>query len=255
MVIAVLPLSMWLLYQKQHVYVVLSIAVLAYLFFMLELSMRGYKQLRTTIKLRHVNEFLVKQLSGRNQDLLIEIAEREKTQEQLDYLATHDALTKIPNRLSFNLIFDKTLARAHRHSQELMILFIDVDHFKDINDNYGHDIGDIILYKVARRLKKHLRANDTIARIGGDEFIILLEDISNEDFLHKFNKRIARLFQRPIKAKQYRLPITVSVGVSSYPHDGESIDILLKKADIALYRAKGMGRNRIELYRETTQSS
>lgn len=250
MILAILPLTLWLMYQNQHAYLVLSIAVFGYLCFMLELSSRGYKQLIDSIRLSHVNEFLVKQLSGMNDDLLNEISERKRTQEKLDYLATHDALTKIPNRLSFNLIFNKSLARAQRHSQELTVLFIDVDFFKEINDNYGHDIGDMILFKVAHRLKRHLRANDTIARIGGDEFIILLEDVSGNDFLDKFSKRISRLFSKPIKVKEYCLPITLSIGVSFFPNDGENTDILLKKADIALYRAKDMGRNRIEYYQE-----
>jgi len=251
LVTTILPLAIWLMLENEHVYVVLSIAVLGYLGFMMKLAQNGYTQLTNSMKLHHINIFLVKQLSEINTDLMNEVFERNKTQEKLDYFATHDPLTTIPNRHSFDLHFSQALEHAHSHARKFTVLFVDIDHFKSINDSYGHDIGDMLLYQVAMRLKEILRANDTIVRMGGDEFIILLEDLIGEEYIEKFTSRINRLFKTSFHVNDYELAITLSIGISIYPNDGMSKNTLLKKADIALYRAKEMGRNRAEFYRET----
>ena len=181
--------------------------------------------------------------------MLSEISEHIKTQEELDYLATHDNLTELPNRHHFQTLFNQALTRAQTKSGKFTVLFIDIDHFKSINDSYGHYTGDALLYQVSGRLKKNLRSNDTIARVGGDEFVILLEHMQDgDDFIDEFVNRLHRAFSTSFHLNKHTLTVTLSMGISVYPDDGESKNILLKKADIALYRAKDKGRNRTEFY-------
>lgn len=248
MIILILPLGITLMLEKESSSLALSVAVFGYLVFMLELAQKGYTQLIESIRFRHINVMLVKKLSGINDNLMKEISERIKTQEQLDYLATHDSLTRIPNRYFFHLLFKQTLERAQHDEKKFTLLFIDIDHFKMINDRYGHDTGDLLLYQVAMRLKKHLRKDDAIARMGGDEFIILLDDCQEEECIEKFIKRINRLFKLPFHVREHQLFISLSIGISIYPQDGDNKNTLLKKADIALYRAKETGRNKTEFY-------
>jgi diguanylate cyclase (GGDEF)-like protein len=257
MVIVIFPLTVCLVRESGHIFIALSIGVMVYLLFMLQLAKNGYMQLVDSIRLRNTNILLAKQLSDINKNLMNEIFEHKKTQEQLNYLAMHDILTKIPNLHYFNLLFQQTMARANRHMSKFSVLFVDVDHFKFINDTYGHDIGDKVLYQSACLLKQTLRSNEIIARIGGDEFVILLEDLEAGDmdgkkYTKKFITRIYDLFKTPLHINHHDLSITLSIGVSIYPRDGKDKQSLMKNADIALYRAKKLGRNRAEFYQSVT---
>ncbi len=166
---------------------------------------------------------------------------------RINYLATHDALTDLPNRSLFTARFSQSLKRAHRHHHQVALLFLDLDHFKNINDTLGHDIGDHLLIKVVERINGCLREIDTLARLGGDEFIIILEAVTTDDIITVANK-ICKAVSLPFLLEGRDVFITTSIGISVYPEDGADMQILLKNADMAIYRAKESGRNTFEFY-------
>ena len=166
---------------------------------------------------------------------------------RINYLATHDALTDLPNRSLFNARFSQALKRAHRHSHQVALLFLDLDHFKNINDTLGHDVGDHLLIKVVERIKDCLREPDTLARLGGDEFTVILEDITT-DAIISIAEKICQAFTHPFLLEGRDVFITTSIGISLYPEDGKEMKVLLKNADMAIYRAKERGRNTFEFY-------
>ncbi|MBE9547367.1 MAG: diguanylate cyclase [Proteobacteria bacterium] len=177
-----------------------------------------------------------------------DITERRKAEEKIRRLAFHDDLTGLPNRVLFNEQF--TLARAHaqRYKQRLVVMLLDLDRFKDINDTLGHKMGDKVLQMVARRLRALVREEDIVARMGGDEFILYLQDILRLEDIDNIAQKIVETFQRPFVFEGHELMTTTSIGVALYPDDGEDIDTLLKNADIAMYRAKEQGRNKYRFY-------
>jgi diguanylate cyclase (GGDEF)-like protein/PAS domain S-box-containing protein len=168
---------------------------------------------------------------------------------RINFLATHDALTNLPNRSLFTAKFSQTLKHAQRANEKIALLFLDIDHFKNINDTLGHDVGDILLKQVTERIQSVLREKDMLARLGGDEFIILIENITNEGLIKTAN-RICHAFSKPFLLNEREVYVTSSVGVSVYPDDGQDMQILLKNADMATYRAKERGRNTFEFYTE-----
>ena len=177
-----------------------------------------------------------------------DVTERIQIQERLQYMAQHDALTDLPNRV---LLFDRlkqALVRARRHQRYLAVLFIDLDRFKNINDSLGHEAGDQLLQQLSARLRSCVRDDDTVARFGGDEFVILLDDVAREGDIHEVAQKILCELQPPFKIAAQRLFITASIGVSLFPNDGEDSGALLKYADIAMYRAKEMGKNTYQFY-------
>jgi diguanylate cyclase (GGDEF)-like protein/PAS domain S-box-containing protein len=168
---------------------------------------------------------------------------------RINYLATHDALTDLPNRSLFTARFSQALKRAQRHHYQVALLFLDLDHFKDVNDTLGHDVGDQLLIKVSERISGCIRNIDTVARQGGDEFIILLEDVMTKQIVNVAN-RIIEACRLPFDLDGKEIFITTSIGISIHPEDGEDMQILLKNADMAIYRAKEKGRNTFEFYTE-----
>jgi diguanylate cyclase (GGDEF)-like protein/PAS domain S-box-containing protein len=166
---------------------------------------------------------------------------------RINYLATHDALTDLPNRSLFNARFSHALKRSSSTNNLVAVLFLDLDHFKNINDTLGHDVGDYLLIKVTERIKNCLRSSDTLARLGGDEFIILLEDITDKQIV-KVATKLCESFILPFYLNSRDVFITTSIGISIYPTDGTDMKILLKNADMAIYRAKEKGRNTFEFY-------
>lgn len=169
--------------------------------------------------------------------ILQDITEKIHARERLEYQATHDVLTGLPNRLLFNDRLTHALAIAKRTDSQGAVILIDLDDFKAINDAFSHDEGDNFLVKTAERFGLHLRESDTIARIGGDEFVILIEDIDHKDAEIVANK-INQILSIPIEIKGNGLVATASIGISMFPQDGDSIQVLLKNADLAMYYAK-----------------
>lgn len=172
-----------------------------------------------------------------------DITDRKKAAETINYLAYHDPLTDLPNRVLFFDRLTVAIANAQRNKQMLAVMFLDLDRFKLVNDIMGHAMGDQFLKKVGKQLKACVRSNDTVARIGGDEFTILLPDISREEDAGKVAKKIIDSLKKPWIINSYEFQITVSVGIVLYPNDGEDAETLTKNADTAMYRAKEQGDN------------
>jgi len=195
-----------------------------------------------------------------NQVLIVvdDITPKREQEEKLKHLALHDALTGLPNRKYLFEQLSQLIIQASRHNRKLAIIFLDIDNFKYINDNYGHEVGDKVLLAIAETIKYHLRPGDIIGRIGGDEFVIILDDIAKlEDIniiANKLNKAIENI-PNYIKSKLEIdiLKVTFSMGISIFPDDSNDINELIKFADIALYKAKELGKNTFSFYsREIT---
>jgi diguanylate cyclase (GGDEF)-like protein/PAS domain S-box-containing protein len=179
---------------------------------------------------------------------LRDITARKASQEQILYHATHDPLTGLPNRALFDDRLASTLQQCARHEQMLAVLFLDLDRFKIINDTLGHTVGDTLLVALSRRLCTAVRAEDTVARMGGDEFIFILRDLKSAEDAVKPAQKILEAIRPPFHVGGHELHVMASIGISVYPADGPGADQLLKCADMALYRAKERGRDRIQLY-------
>lgn len=177
-----------------------------------------------------------------------EIADRKKAEKAIKHLANHDALTGLPNRRLFNERIKMEIARSERNQGKFSLMLFDLDQLKGVNDSYGHNIGDMLLQSVAQRLLALLRKTDTVARMGGDEFLLILPDMkSPEDALHTAD-RILSALSTPFHLEGYQINISTSIGVAFYPDHGEEIDLLLKHADIAMYQSKRKGGNVYHLF-------
>ena len=169
---------------------------------------------------------------------------RRRFQEELAHLAYHDGLTSLANRSLFNDRLHQALARAKRHARTVAVLYLDLDAFKRVNDDDGHDVGDAVLVEVGRRLRDAVRAEDTVARMGGDEFAILMEDVEDLQSVVGVAARIVEDAARPIAMKEREVMITASLGIA-YAEEGHAdVEALLRDADLAMYRAKAAGKNR-----------
>ncbi|MBT1073558.1 putative bifunctional diguanylate cyclase/phosphodiesterase [Pelotalea chapellei] len=177
-----------------------------------------------------------------------DISDVKRTQERLDFLAHHDLLTCLPNRLLFNQRLKQSLALAQRNNRQLAVVFIDLDHFKNVNDTLGHDLGDELLKRVAEELSEHVRTSDTLARIGGDEFILLLDEIEAPRYAGAIAEKFLELLSHSMMISGYEIVISASIGVSFYPSDGQDAATLVKNADTAMYYAKTHGRNSSHFY-------
>ena len=175
--------------------------------------------------------------------IIRDVTERKRAEERLSYLATHDALTNLPNRTLFIDRLEQAVSRAPWRKRLVAVLFLDLDHFKRINDTLGHNLGDLFLKAVAERLKGCVREGDTVARMGGDEFTVVLADIAETRDVPKIAQKVLDAFSKPFRVDGHELFTTTSVGISLYPNDGDNAEVLLKNADAAMYRAKEEGRN------------
>lgn len=172
----------------------------------------------------------------------------KRSQETLDHLAHHDPLTGLPNRALFRARLEHGLQRAQRDKRRLALLFLDLDRFKNLNDTLGHPVGDELLRAVACELAGAVRAVDTVARLSGDEFIVILEDLSDLHGVAVIACKLLERFGRPFQVGESELYVTASIGISVYPADGEDVDTLVRHADIALYQAKNQGRNTYQFF-------
>lgn len=178
-----------------------------------------------------------------------DITERKAAEASIRQMAYHDPLTGLPNRQLFSELMHQAVAHARRHGLLMAVLFLDLDRFKVINDTLGHTVGDQLLQAAAQRIRESCRRErDIIARRGGDEFIILLPELEDRQEAARIAQKIIDSFGRVFSLPENELYITTSIGISTYPRDGEDIDTLIKNADMAMYRAKEGGRNRYHLY-------
>jgi len=173
--------------------------------------------------------------------------ERKRYQVQLEHQANYDALTGLPNR---NLLHDRLRQAVYsqRNPRAIAVVFMDLDHFKFVNDSLGHSVGDKLLKAMGERLRSVLREGDTVGRVGGDEFVLILNDQSNEEVIFRAMQRISAKVAEPIEIDGQELYVTCSAGISLYPQDGPDVDTLLKNADAAMYRAKEHGRSNFQFY-------
>ena len=173
---------------------------------------------------------------------------------EIEDLAFRDALTGLPNRALFQERFAAAVATARRQGDKVGLIMLDLDHFKDVNDTLGHDAGDALLRSVASRLLSTFRRSDTVARLGGDEFAVILPGVRGPEDLERPTRLLMELLRNPMQHGGNSLTISASVGVALYPHDDEDAGQLLKNADIAMYRAKDTGRNKIVAFRPEMRS-
>ncbi len=178
-----------------------------------------------------------------------DISETRTLQERIRQLAQHDSLTGLANRALVHEFGEHLLARVRRGPGGAALLFIDLDRFKPINDTYGHNLGDEVLKEVARRLQKCVRGEDVVGRLGGDEFVVMLAHMHSESDVVKAAGHILHTLGQPYGVRGLELDVSPSIGISLFPHDGSSVDELIKNADTAMYHAKNSGRNRIQFFR------
>ena len=176
--------------------------------------------------------------------IIRDITESKNNEENLKYQAYFDQLTEIPNRTLFSDRAENAINQAKRSNEGLAIIFIDLDEFKNINDTYGHEVGDIFLNNIAKRFITSARKSDTVSRRGGDEFTILMPRIKNTEDAAYLAERILESNEKPIKINKISIYPKTSIGISVYPEDGDTIEVLIEKADKAMYCAKKMGKNR-----------
>jgi len=175
--------------------------------------------------------------------LITDITHLKEAQSRLDFLAHHDGLTNLANRLLFNDRLEQAVARAKRDSSMFGLLFIDLDRFKTINDSLGHHIGDLVLVEVARRLGDLVRRADTVARLGGDEFVVLIEQVSQYRDVERLADKILATLREPFFMERRELHLGCSIGITIFPEDGLDATALMKNADAAMYKAKDAGRD------------
>ena len=186
--------------------------------------------------------------------------ERKRMEERLHHMATHDALTGLPNRTLFHdrLIHAIELSRRLRSGTnekwELAVMLLDLDNFKAANDTYGHLEGDLLLQAVTEQLRKCVRESDTVARMGGDEFTLIFENVSGADDAGMLAKKVLAVLDQPFQFGGHEMKVTASLGISLYPRDGQDAETLLTHADIAMYRAKRYG-NTFRFYKDSVSSN
>ena len=177
-----------------------------------------------------------------------DITERKQAEARVQYLATHDALTDLPNRLMFSQLLNHTIQSSRRFKREFAVFFIDLDRFKVINDSLGHEAGDQLLQEIAKTFKRVLREMDVIARLGGDEFVILIEEVKDLSDVALVAQRILSAAMKPMVIMGQECRVTASIGISLYPRDGQNEQSLMKNADIAMYLAKEEGKNNYQFF-------
>ncbi len=176
---------------------------------------------------------------GRLVVMIFDVSERKRWEDAIRYMAYHDALTDLPNRLLLNELLVSALLKAKSGKEKLGVMLIDLDNFKNINDRYGHTAGDVLLRSIASRVKELLRATDTVARVGGDEFVVLLPSIHDCEDVVQVAEKIAGALEAPVSYQNQPLTTSASMGGAVFPDDGEDAETLVARADNAMYAAKG----------------
>jgi diguanylate cyclase (GGDEF)-like protein/PAS domain S-box-containing protein len=183
-----------------------------------------------------------------------DITERKCIEQELNHMATHDVLTGLPNRLMFSQLLNHAIQSALRNQKQLAVFFIDLDRFKTINDSLGHEAGDMLLKEMALRFKQSLRTVDVVGRLGGDEFIIMVEDFSDLKQVETLAHKVLSTVMQPMMIVGEECRVTASIGISVYPKDGQDEQSLMKNADIAMYYAKEQGKNSFQFHSENIRS-
>jgi len=183
-------------------------------------------------------------------ELRNEVRNRKQAEETIRKMAYYDSLTGLPNRLLLKDRLVHVMAHARRQKIQFAILFIDLDGFKKINDSLGHDYGDDVLKNVAQRMLAAVRDVDTVARFGGDEFIVVMEDVKGLEEINFITQRVFDALMRPHLLAEQKLQVSASIGISVFPDDGDSCEILIKHADTAMYESKSKGKGQIKFFND-----
>ncbi len=179
-----------------------------------------------------------------------DISSSVENQNELFHLAYHDPLTNLPNRLKLKAQLEYVINNSKRNNLNFAVLFLDLDNFKEVNDTFGHAFGDELLISFANKLKNSIRTNDMVSRVGGDEFIIILSDISDYLFIERVCNKVISIVKEPIKSNEKDVEIGVSIGIAIYPENGEDIDEIIHNADNAMYHVKNQAKNSYEFFSE-----
>jgi diguanylate cyclase (GGDEF)-like protein len=177
-----------------------------------------------------------------------DVSSRIQAEERLQYLATRDALTGLPNRLLLQERVAQAIAKAKRNGRRVGVLFIDLDRFKNVNDTLGHRIGDELLKRVTASLSAALRETDLLARLGGDEFMVIVEEFEDPSVLNRIAQKLQDAIAQPFQVENHDIYVTSSIGIAVYPDDSDDPEGLLKHADVAMYRSKELGRNTYQFF-------
>ena len=180
--------------------------------------------------------------------LMTDITERKQLEQKLEEMATHDFLTGLPNRVLLLDRFTIAAALAHRNKARLAVMSLDLDKFKTINDTLGHDAGDQVLKVISTRLTGIIRASDTLARVGGDEFILVMLETNHMEDATAIAQKILDSFTEPLLIDGHQLHLSTSIGIAIYPEDAQDLETLTKKSDAAMYYSKGHGRNQFKFF-------
>lgn len=171
--------------------------------------------------------------------------------EKLSHISMHDPLTHLPNRRLLMDRIEQAIQHTSRSKEIFGLFFIDLDHFKDINDSFGHSNGDMLLIEAAKRIKKAIRKGDTLSRLGGDEFVLIIENGVDDNYFANVANKIQRLFQEPFILNEHTIMSTCSIGISLFPKDGKNAELLLRNSDTAMYASKNGGRNQFQFFAST----
>jgi diguanylate cyclase (GGDEF)-like protein len=190
------------------------------------------------------NETLLEGVQGEVvEGTLLDISDRKLAEARTEFHAYHDALTGLPNRTFFRDRLSVALVQGQQTGWGLGVIFLDLDHFKEVNDTLGHSVGDRLLQDVAIRIKESVREDDIVARLGGDEFVVMLPHVRHEEDAARIVGKVLARMEEPFRLAGQEVHLTTSAGIALFPQDGEDADTLLKNADAAMYRAKELGRN------------
>lgn len=217
----------------------------------------GDGEMGVTVRIGGIDEVgrLARVFNEMSRNLQIQFNELQQTQQELAFQAQHDPLTGLPNRLLFDLRCSQAIASAHHNHHSAALLFFDLDHFKNINDSYGHQVGDCVLRAVAARLTLTLQNRHLIARLGGDEFCVLQERVEHEQEAADLARSILDMLATPLSCDQHEFFLSASIGICLYPQDGDDEVRLLRNADTAMYRAKAAGRGAYRFYQQEQTAS
>ncbi len=177
--------------------------------------------------------------------------ERKKHIQELVYLSRHDLLTGLPNRLLLSDRINRCITRTRRNNKDFALMYLDLDHFKPVNDEYGHEMGDRVLCEVSERLASCIRDSDTVARIGGDEFAVVIEELKSAWNAEIVANKIIKSISEPIRIEETTAKLGVSIGIAIYPSDGSNVDELMSRADSAMYEAKRAGKSTYRFHRQS----
>jgi diguanylate cyclase (GGDEF)-like protein len=182
------------------------------------------------------------------------VTPQKAAEERIQYLATHDGLTGLPNRTMFSQILNRKIHSARRYDARFAVMFMDLDRFKLVNDTLGHEAGDDLLKEMAERFRHCLRASDMVARLGGDEFVVMVEQAGEPEQVAAVARKLLAAAMRPVSIQGQECRVTASVGISFYPKDAQDEQALMKNADIAMYRAKQQGKNNFQFFSKEAEA-